>query len=336
MTNMNNLTKTPFLRYPQKEQKIIIALDNGGLGDCIARTPVIPYLLEKYPHLDITYYVPKYFECLAKRMLPKSKKLQIRTFDKAGEDNKFTPVKSFAHSGFYSNLAVHMTDHAFRIITGQEVEPQYKNYLPINLKKSDANINRFNLPEKFVVIPTGYTAKVREMRPEVVNTISEYLLEKGYTPVFLGKRETAASGTNPDVKIIGEFSDEIRFDLGIDLRDKTTLLETVLIIQNAAAICGLDNGLLHVAGCTETPIVGGFTTVDPLHRMPYRNGILGYEFYPVVLDEADLPCNFCQSRNTLTIKHPNKDFRFCIYDDYKCTEMLDAGKYIEKLNEILV
>lgn len=287
-------------------------------------------MLEFYPHLDITLAVPKFFESIAKRSLSKSKRLKIINFDEAKTLDKTLPVKSFARTGFYNNLSTHMTDHAFRILTSQEVEDKYKNYLPIKTK--DISIKRFLLPKKYVVIPTGFTAKVREIRPEVVNEISCYLVLKGYAPVYLGKRETyAASG----VSIIGEFSDEIDFGLGIDLRDQTTILETTRIIQEASGIVGLDNGLLHIGGTTDIPIVGGFTTVNPVHRMPYRNDILGDNFYPVVLTDEELACNFCQSNNSLTLEHPQGDFRFCIYNDYQCTKLLNGQKYIDKLEEIL-
>lgn len=323
------MTKTPFLRKPQKTQPIIIAFDDGGLGDSLARLPVIPYLLEYYPHLQIHLYVQQYFLSIAKRSLPKSSKLILKSMDD-GKSAPNLPVKSFAHTGFYNNLSTHLTDHAFRILTSQEVAPDFKNYLPI--KTNGISVKRFGLPEKYVVISTGFTAKVREMRAEVVNTICKYLVSKNVTPVFLGKKETYAGN---GFAIKGEFSAEIDYSLGIDLRDQTSLLESVLVIKNSAGICGLDNGLLHLAATTDVPIVGGFTSVKPEHRLPYRNSELGWNYFAVTLESEILDCIHCQSNCTLTLKHPNKDFRYCLYDDYKCTEMLGAEKYIDKLEEIL-
>jgi ADP-heptose:LPS heptosyltransferase len=280
--------------------------------------------------LDITLALPKYFCSIAKRSLPKSRKLKILNFDECATLSQQIPIKSFQHTGFYNNLSTHLTDHAFRIITSQEVDAKYKNYLPI--KTSGVSVKRFNLPEKYVVISTGFTAKVREFRPEVVNEIIDYVNSRGYTPVFLGKKETYAGN---GFAIQGEFSDEIRFEAGLDLRDQTTLLESVLVIKNSAGIVGLDNGLLHLAATTDVPIIGGFTSVKPEHRLPYRNDEMGWNYHVVTLESSELECIHCQSNNTLTIKHPNKDFRYCLYDDYKCTEMLTAKKYVEKLDLIL-
>lgn len=320
------MKKIPFLRYPQKEQKLIVSMDDGGLGDNIARLPVINYMLEKFPHLNITLVCHKYFVSFAKRSLPKSKKLSIKHFDEIDKLNKTTPVKSFARVP-YSNLSTHLTDHSFRVIAISDGTPEYKNYLPVNTKS--INIERFELPEKYVVITTGFTADVREMKPEIVNGIADHIIKKGYTPVFLGKKETYAGN---GFAIKGEFSDEIQFDKGIDLRDQTTLLETVCIIKEAKTIVGLDNGLLHVAGTTDIPIVGGFTTVDPNHRMPYRNNVMGWNYYPVVIEEEELPCRFCQSNMVFTFKH---DFRNCYYKDKKCLDLLSVDKYTKKLDLIL-
>jgi ADP-heptose:LPS heptosyltransferase len=280
--------------------------------------------------LEITLYLPKYFQSVATRSLPKSKKLVIKNFDQVKTQDKSVPVKSFMHTGYYNNLSTHLTDHAFRILCLQEVDPIHKNYLPINTKS--VSIKRFALPENYVVISTGYTAKVREMRPEVVNGLVDYLVSRNYKPVFLGKKTTYAGN---GFAIEGVFSEEIRFEDGLDLRDQTTLLESVQIIDGAAAIVGLDNGLLHLAATTDVPIVGGFTSVDPDHRLPYRHSELGWNYYPVSLTSEELSCIHCQSNCVFTLNHPEGDFRYCMYDDYKCTEMLGAEKYIEKLEEIL-
>jgi ADP-heptose:LPS heptosyltransferase len=268
--------------------------------------------------------LPNYLVTVAKRCLPKSKKYKVMSFTEATLLPNDLPVKSFSRIA-YTNLSTHMTDHAFRVIVNTDVEDKYKNYLPISTKS--VSITRFEIPEKTVIIPTGYTAKVREMKAEITNDIIDFIVEKGYTPVFLGKDETDA-GSGHTIK--GTFSTEINFDKGIDLRNQTSMLETIKIIQESSGIVGLDNGLLHLAGTTDIPIVGGFTTVKPEHRLPYRNDILGDNYYPVVVE--DLPCNFCQSNMLFTFKH---NFTKCIYGDYKCCDLLSSDKYIEQLDLIL-
>jgi ADP-heptose:LPS heptosyltransferase len=115
------------------------------------------------------------------------------------------------------------------------------------------------------------------------------------------------------------------------IREKTTLIEAGNIIAGAQVICGLDNGLLHLAGCTDTPIVAAYTTVRPEHRLPYRHGSLGSGCYVVEPDE-DLACRFCQSNMDFEFTH---DFRDCFYKDFKCTKQITADKFIRKLDELL-
>src|SRR5207245_757155 len=113
--------------------------------------------------------------------------------------------------------------------------------------------------------------------------------------------------------------------------NKTNLLESREIINKAKTIVGLDNGLLHIAGTTNIPIIGGFTTVEPKYRMPYRNNVLGYNYYPVVPPES-LVCRFCQSNWTFTYE---QDFKVCYYKDYLCIKQLSADLYIKELEKIL-
>ena len=320
---------TPFYRETQKLEELHISFDDGGIGDNIARLPVIPYMLDHHPHLFLYLWVPVYFEDLAKRMLGKHERLRIYNYNRADKAKPNLGVKKFT-GHHYTNLSSHMTEHAFHTIVNSDIIPiEYKNYLKVDF--TSVSTKKLKLPEKYVVVTTGYTANCREMKGYIVNEICDYLIEKGYTPVFLGKHETEASKDHPE-KIIGTFDESIDFSKGIDLRDRTSLTLACMVISQAKTIVGLDNGLLHLAACTDIPIVSGFTNVNPSNRAPYRHDIKGWEFYPVVLTQEELVCNFCQSNCTFTFNH---SFKECMYGDLKCLDMLDASKYIAALDKIL-
>ena len=193
---------------------------------------------------------------------------------------------------------------------------------------TDIEVKSFNLPKKYAVIPTGFTAEVREMIPEAVNGLSKWLNKQAITPVYLGKSNSplgSGKAINPT------FKEGIDYSLGLDLRDQTDLLQSAKIISNAEVIIGLDNGLLHLAGMTQTPIVAGFTTLTPEHRIPYRHNTLGWKCSMVVPDQR-LTCRFCQSNTHFILGH---DYRKCFYEDYVCTKSMTADVWIEATKKLM-
>lgn len=174
------------------------------------------------------------------------------------------------------------------------------------------------------MITTGYTAKVRQFKPEAINKITDWLLTQGVTPVFLGQTQTKTGAAHI---IKGQFEKDIDFSKGINLIDKTDLLQAAKIMHESKAVLGVDNGLMHVAGCTKAPIIGGFTTVTPEIRWPIRYSELGYDCYEV-LPEPTLACRFCQEKTNFLFGH---DYTKCVYNDYKCTDQITAEKFIKAL-----
>lgn len=321
-----------FREKPKSIYHVNFLFNSGGLGDCIARLPAVNYVLTDCPNVIPHIWVPDYFLEFAKRSLPKG--TIVRPFSENKKYNDKLPGR-VSDAKVHTNLAYHMTDHAFNLLVNKQVEDKYKDYLPVNV--DDIDISKFNLPQDYVVVCTGFTSHVREMLPKHINKISKYLVNKGYTPVYLGKTEVDVGYGK--MRIEGEFREEIDFSLGINLVDKTTLLETTKIIYGAKTIVGLDNGLLHVASThPELPVVGGFTTLNPRHRMAYRHGgILGYKYYAITPPES-LKCRFCQSNMIFEFKH---DFRFCYYnkeatgEEIECLKQISADLYIAELEKIL-
>jgi ADP-heptose:LPS heptosyltransferase len=315
-------------RESQYPTWINVLFDDGGLGDCIARLPAVKFIYDNHSHVHIHLYVPDFFYDFAKSCLKGTeKRITVTKWSSIGKAHKSGyPTKIF-RTNPYTNLASHMTEHAFQIICNTVPEDKnVLNYLKPDLSK--ISIEHFNLPNNYVVITTGYTAPVREFLPEHINAISQYVESRGFTPVFLGKKNTA-SGLEHVIE--GSFNTEIDYSVGIDLIDKTDLFQATKICQNAKAVVGLDNGILHLAGCTDVPIVGGFTTVNPIHRMPYRNGVLGDNYYAVVPPDT-LKCRFCQSNWQFTYNH---EFTTCKYEDLKCLSQVEASLYISQLEKLL-
>jgi ADP-heptose:LPS heptosyltransferase len=153
------------------------------------------------------------------------------------------------------------------------------------------------------------------------NGLVDYTISKGITPVFIGKRDFALKGKENNY--FANVGEEMDFSKGIDFREKTTLLQAVEIIKGAKFILGIDNGLLHFAGCTETPIIFGHTITEVKHRSVRRpKGTV----INLALTKESLPCSGCQSNMRNIIGHK---FKNCIYDDYKCLDLLFGNEMSE-------
>jgi ADP-heptose:LPS heptosyltransferase len=300
-----------------------VVFDNGGMGDHVASMSTVKYMHNHAPNIIQHVWVPDYFLDLAKNLVPG---VIIKPFSKQKDYNvKFGTLKLSCQQ--HSSMGVHLVDFAFNVLVDKQVDIEHKNYCKLNVDTID--VSKFNLPEKYVVLTTGFTAKVREMLPSIANDLISYIKSKGYEVVTLGSYIAKVGAGNNNIE--GNFKEDIKYSECFDLINKTNLLEAGKIISQAKAIVGLDNGLLHLAGTTEIPIVMGFTTVLPEHRMPYRHNQLGWNCYPVTPNES-LGCGGCQSRMVHVYDH---DFRNCYYGDYACLPQVSSEKYINQLEKIL-
>jgi hypothetical protein len=318
--------KPPFRIGTELEKKEYnFLLDRGGLGDLIARLPAIKYILQTQPHIFINLWVHKYGVDLCKTLLPYSN-IKIDSIDEANNNFNENLLGRSPDRGHISNLSIHMTNHAFMTLAHREVEDKYKNYL----KLEPIDISHFNIPEKSIILTTGYTSNSRAWKSKSVNETVDYIISKGYTPIFLGKSFTHAYKNDG---ISGIFEADYNKDGTINLIDKTNLFECYSIMNKAGIVLGLDNGLLHLAALSEeTKIIYGFTTVLPEHRLPYRKNQMGYNCLLVMPTEEELRCFGCQSK--MTFASTNFDFRNCFYQDYKCLDLMSSDRWIAKLKEL--
>lgn len=307
-----------------RTKTINILLLDGGLGDHLSSLIAVNYIMRNYPWITSLVWVPDYLKELAQHLLPDA---SIWSFtEMRGRYDNQRPTKTTKWDGVTSPMKIHLVDYAFLKLCDELPSAEHKNLLQITPDLS--TISEFSLPDKYAVITTGYTANVREFPANEVNKVADYLISQGVTPIFLGQRETATGAAHT---IKGSFPD-IR--VGIDLIDKTTVLQAANIMSEALAVVGVDNGLLHLAGCTQAPIVAGFTTVSPSVRLPYREGMLGKDCYTVV---PDVSCRFCQQTTNFLYGH---DYRNCLHEGSEpnkllCIRQMAGEKFVTHLKNIL-
>jgi ADP-heptose:LPS heptosyltransferase len=303
---------------------INITFYGGGMGDCIAKMPAVRYLLREYKHVTADMWVPDYFMELAEYWLKDEPHIRkLRPFSAMKAECDFTLPALLTHNSTATTIHTHLVHNAYNTLLDIPApeDPTDLEYYRIT-GEPDQNYGNY------VVITTNFTANSREMKPETINALIDWADSKSLKVVFLGK-SIMDLGEQKHTHILAKTS-RAELHRGINLINQTSLLEAARIMSKAKAVIGLDNGLLHLAACTDVPIVGGFSTVDPNTRMPYRQGRMGHNFYPVVPDES-LGCRFCQTNMNLVYK---VDFRLCYYSDYKCLDLLDKRKYIDALERL--
>lgn len=301
-------------------------LADNGCGDHICALVAIDYIMKTYSYINLLIWVPDYLVEFAKHVLPKG--AIVRSYSEAVKkyDDKRIGISTHIHK--HTPMRVHPVDYAFHFLADEHVELSKKNYLQI--RPNEINLRKFNLPEKYVAIAATAAEKVKTMPDNTINEIAQYIKDKGYVPVFIGKSSETDVGIN-NLKMQAKAAN-IKYELGLDLLNKTSVLQTAGVIAGAKAFVGMDGGPVHMAGCTEVPIVCGYTFIDgKKHNIPIRHNELGWNSYIVEPDET-LKCRFCQTTGNFLYSH---DFRNCYYKDYKCLSYMTSNKFINYLDKIL-
>jgi len=313
---------------------------NGGLGDMLARLPALKYLAEQHQHVTkIVTYWPDYFVSLAQFMTPTNLKLVHKPISEA----PYLMPKPYIDftSDRLSTLHLNLVDHAYLMLMDQlPPTAMDKHYLraPFVMDNTLDMPDVLELKQEIIVFTTDFTSHSRSWPAFHINSLAKKVKDAGFQPVLLGKPGELFGGA------VASYSSGLKTELFMDLRGRTSLIEALGIIQRAKAVVGVDNGLLHLAACTDTPIVFGLTTLKPEHRVPTRpmpiylprKRLLPYpkdlhthfRVYGLThVLEAQVPCNGCQSRGFAI----NVDWRDCLFDDYSCTLTLTADRFYEKL-----
>lgn len=255
-------------------------LTDGGMGDLVCCLVAVDWNIRHYPKIHFHVWCPDYLVDFAKHVLHEG--ATVRGFSKAKA--KFRHDIMGMTTEWCTNhtcIRTHPVDYGFHMLSDRHVyDLNEKNYLQI--RPDEINVKHFDLPRNYVVIAATSVEPVRTMPVKTANELIEYVLQKGYTPVFLGK-EKSDCGIN-NFEIVAK-PIEINFRRGLNLLNRTSLLESAKIIHEARAFIGMDGGLAHIAGCTDTNIVCGFTASSPSHVAPIRRGSQTYKNYPIEPDD---------------------------------------------------
>lgn len=299
---------------------------NGGCGDYLAWLQSILWLASEATWIRGRLVVPKYFIEIAQYFLKEHPEWEIIDHSQLKErkDLDGIPFRGpvVLEQQALNATGAHLLTCGWVYFTNKEKAPEgwdsYPQFKQDDLDEILAKYGR-GIPAygRYAVITTGITTPSRHVPGKCWNYIIEHIRERGLTPIFLGK-SVVETGNSRNIHT--EYDKVVRYDLGLDLRDKTSLLEAAAIMSRSAFTVGHDNGLLHLAGYTAAKIIFGYNLASPEHREPRRpKG----KTYNVHLTHAELACNFCQSNVNFIL---GQNFRQCMYSDLLCIQKLFEDK----------
>lgn len=314
---------------------LCILFQGAGLGDYICYMPALLYLAKHNPQLRVQLFVGKDFMAFAKNILwDFNEKWTVLDLDHV--NHMITPGSTMRAPGVtmngikYGQLANgtggHLVDVGFLYFNNIFPTPPGADLYPvINFAGSDHHIPAGLHFKTYVIFTPGAVSENRTVPGHYWNPIVAHVKKKGLTPVFIGK-----SHVNKNVKV--SFPDGCNYEGCVDLRDQTTLLDAAWLMKNAACTIGLDNGMIHLAACTDGPIVASYNMVDPRERRPNRRA---GKWEELSLTQEELACTGCQSHMKNMFPHT---FNRCLYGDNKCIDLLfeDNGRrWTEAIDHIV-
>ena len=301
---------------------VCYSLNSISMGDVIAAAPVVNYAINTFhKNTDYKVLVRPYYWDIFRSFVPEDKlgdQGQPFTFHPPWQIRYLnTPRSTNART---TSMHMHLSTFASIQLLNRLIPEDALAYLSL----PSVDVDYFNVDfSKAVLIVVTYRDDVRRISFSTVAGIAEWVMSKGLLPVYIGCVDSSEIWKDSPFKLAFDALPEG----GINLLNKTSILELASIMSQSRAVVGLDSGPIHVAGTTSVPIVCGFTNVAPEHRFPIRpKGI----FIPVTPD-LDLPCSHCQSRWCLNYY----DFGFCYFKHADCVKQMTADKFIKALDHIL-
>jgi ADP-heptose:LPS heptosyltransferase len=312
---------------PKEKQMVLnLMLNSGGLGDILHCIPALNNIFKNYPYQKYKIWVPDYLVPFFQKAYPDK---SVGPFSKApsGADGKRTGILAFNISR-HSSIHTHLTDYANYILTDMmpmDDEPREMPYFNFN-----TNIKDFKLKEPYICLSPFFRNNLREMPVPTMGKISEFAKNRGLKLVLLGSKGNVYNAKT-GLKTTGFGEHGLTGDHVIDLTNKTHILAALQIIWGAKAMVTMDGGLFHLAALTKTPIIAGFTSVDPKTRIPYRSGKLDPSI-KIVAPEVD--CRFCQT-NWCMVYNGQHEFDKCFFKDRQCVKEMTADKFLTYLEEVI-
>jgi len=172
-------------------------------------------------------------------------------------------------------------------------------------KLSHFNLDSDEILQKCVVLHPAVTWKNRTFPKEFWQRASDLMATNGRKIILVGKSN--------DHQITGNSV--------VNMQNIFTLQQLAFLISLCETFVSNDSGLLHVAGTSNTKIVGLFTCAKGEYRVPFRNGEYGYN---CLILKPQVDCYGCLHK-----EKPPVFFTDCRRGDYKCLTEITPSQVAE-------
>jgi hypothetical protein len=211
----------------------------GGIGDVICSEPTVRYAIDRFKDCKITVATqhPELFQHLNLHDTYDLKKENPIMDDYLVLQTIPTQNESSLTSQFISHMLINCLDFpalsalrlqlpiADRYVILRPTQPQDQTVLDI-----------INEKQKYVVVHAGRHWKSKTFPTDWWNAVLNSIKQEGLIPVLIGKHDGETQG------YVDTASDGC-----IDLRDKTSLNDSVWLLQRAAVVVCNDSSPLHMA-----------------------------------------------------------------------------------------
>lgn len=286
--------------FKSKTLPVSFIFGSGGVGDYISWSAAIKFIQETQPHVDGRLFVSELFIDVARYLFQAKEGWKVELKDNFWEHYEEGSQVNFPKQGtqLINACGAHLIDlGAMYYACEQNLPPEY-DFLPEINYEGPWKWPELDPTKPYALFTPGATTAVRELPHDIFTECVNYTLSKGITPVFLGKRDLS-------IRYMANFQGDL--SKGIDLRERTTLLEATQLMRGAKFIIGLDNGLLHMAGTTKCPIIFGHNIALAERRAIRRREGLTVD---VTVSEDELACIGCQDKIRFARNHSFKECFF--------------------------
>lgn len=264
----------------------------NALGDCIIATGIIKELKKRNPDKNI-------FIC-TKHTYPFLNNEFITGIFSEKED-----ILKYCSKTYDLDLCYESSPKKHRLNSYADFVFGEKNYTREDIRPF---INLYvkhilEVNHKYVVIHPSATWASRTLSKEVWDKVVDYLLSKNLIVISIG--------TEKDIKLTPKNNFH-------DLSTTKQALNTIhYLIDKAKMFVGIDSGMMHIAQCTDTPIVGIFSVANP--------DVVKYRLDNFYIVEPTSKCKFCLQDKTEPVISIDCETNECI-NSVTAESIIDAIK----------